>query len=266
MNEAPANALGLAEPNPPGEGWSRNRWLTILTLVFAAHIALICMFGEWKPVVPRAVTNAPALGLADDADELLALNDPTLFALPHQRDFVTAAWLKLHDPKPPSFRWTEPPRWLALSAASLGATFHRLMQTNVFAGSPLDFKPPLTLSTPVPPLAPMLPQQSTLRIEGELAQRQLPTAISLTNWPLADVLPPSVVQVLVNPAGNVVSSVVLTPSGYDEADQRAAAIARTLRFKPAASVTLGRIIFHWHTVPPAPVITVPTEPATNEYE
>ena len=260
MNEAAANSLGLAESKPPGkgwpagpkhrEGWSRNRWLAIITLVFAIHVALVFLFGEKKQAAPRAVINVPTLQLANDADELLALNDPTLFALPHQRDFASAVWLKMPHVKPPSFRWTEPPRWLPLSADSLGAAFGRLMQTNFFARYPLDFKPALMLSTPTSPVEPMLAQNSTMQIEGELAQRQLPAQISLTNWPFPDVLSPCVVQVLVDAAGNAVSTVILTPSGYDAADQRALAIARTLRFTPSASLTMGRIIFNWHTVPP----------------
>ena len=259
MNDAPVNSPGLAEPPhrrgwpaepKPSAGWSRNRWLVIIAFVFATHVALVCLFGEKKPVIPRAVTNVPALQLANDTDELLALNDPTLFALPHQRDFAADVWLKLPDVKPPSFRWTEPPRWLPLSGAGLGAAFVRLMQTNFLASPPLDFKPALTLSTPTSPVEPLLAQHSTMQIEGELAQRQLPAPISLTNWPFADVLSPCVVQVLVDAAGNVVSTVILTPSGYDAADQRALAIARTLRFKPVPSVTMGRITFNWHTVPP----------------
>jgi TonB family protein len=260
MNEAPANSLGLAAPTPPGEdrsaepqrseSWSRRRWQTLILLVFAAHLALVFLFGEKKPVTPRAVTQMPALQLAKDADELLELNDPTLFALPHQRDFAAAVWLQMPDVKPPPFRYTELPRWLPLSADSLGATFSHLMQTNVFASRPLDFKPALALSTPVLPFEPLLLQHSTMQVEGELAQRQLPASISLTNWPYADVLAPCVVQVLVNAAGNVVSTVSLTPSGYAAADQRALAIARTLRFTPSAGLTIGRIIFNWHTVPP----------------
>lgn len=260
MNEAPATSLGLAEPKPPGAGWSaepqpseswsRNRWIAIIAFIFATHIALIYLFGEKKPVIPRAVTNVPTLQLANDADELLALNDPTLFALPHQRDFAAAVWLKTPAVKPPSFRWTEPPRWLPLSADGLGAAFARLMQTNFFASYPLDFKPALMLSTPTSPVAPLLAQNSTMQIEGELAHRQLPVQVSLTNWPFADVLQPCIVQALVDAAGKVTSTVVLTSSGYDAADQRALAIARTLRFKPAASLTMGRITFNWHTVPP----------------
>ena len=68
------------------------------------------------------VTNVPTLTLADDSSELLALNDPTLFALPHQKDFASALWLQTAALKQPSFRWTEPPtNWLSLSADELGA-------------------------------------------------------------------------------------------------------------------------------------------------
>jgi TonB family protein len=260
MNEAPANSLGLAEPKPSeenwpaaperGEGWSRNRWLALILIAFAAHVGFILAFGERKPAAPRTTANVPALQLANESDELLALNDPTLFALPHQRDFASAAWLKMLDLKPPSFRWTEPPRWLPLSADGLGAAFGRLMQTNFFASHQLDVKPVLTLSTPMPPVEPMLAQNSTMQIEGDLAQRQLPMPITLMNWPFADVLSPCVVQALVDAKGNVVSTVLLKSSDYKDADDKALAIARSLRFKPSPSLTIGRIIFNWHTVPP----------------
>ncbi len=252
MNEAAANspALELAGPEPPGEGWSRTRWLTVIALVFAAHVAVIFLFGEKKEIVPRAVANVTALTLANNSGELLALDDPTLFALPHQRDFASAAWLKPPGVKQPSFRWTEPPRTLPLTADGLGAAFGQFMQTNFFASLPFDFKPMAALSTPTLPVEPAPAQNSALQIEGELAQRQLPSQISLTNWPYADVIAPSKVQVLVDAAGNVVSTVLLSPSGYDIADQRALELARALRFTPSSGLTFGRIIFNWHTVPP----------------
>jgi hypothetical protein len=69
------------------------------------------------------------------------------------------------------------------------------------------------------------------------------------------------VQLLVNEAGDVVSAVLLPPDSgyaatdqYDQADQRALELARAARFAPAPRLTMGRMIFNWHTVPP---------PATN---
>jgi hypothetical protein len=86
----------------------------------------------------------------------------------------------------------------------------------------------------------------------------LPAQINLTNWPYADVIAPSKVQVLVDAAGNVVSAVLLPSENgftaadhYDAADQRALELARALRFTPSARLTFGRITFNWQTVPPA---------------
>jgi hypothetical protein len=259
MNDISANSpvLGLAEPKR-SEGWTLTRWLAVVALVFATHVALIFLFGEKKEIISRPVTNVPALKLADNSDELLALNDPTLFALPNQRDFASSFWLNMPAVKQPSFRWTEPPRWLPLSVDGLGVAFSRFIQTNFFATPPLDFKPMPELSTPTLPVETTLAQNSMMQVEGELAQRQLPSQINLTNWPYADVIAPSVVQVLVDTEGNVVSAVLLPPENsleaaghYDAADQRALELARALRFTPSSQFSFGRIIFNWHTVPPS---------------
>jgi hypothetical protein len=254
----------LAVPKPPREGWSGTRWLAVILLAFAAHAGFILTFGENKTPAPRAVINVPTLGLAHATDELVALNDPTLFARPQHLDFAATAGLNLPEVKPPSFRWTEPPRWLPLAADGLGAAFGEFLQTNFFAGHQLDFKPAQELSTPGLPVEPALAQNSTMQIEGGLAQRELPSEISLTNWPYPDVLAPCMVQVLVDAAGNVVSAVVLpsengltADSHYEAADQRALEVARALRFKPASQPTVGQIIFNWHTVPVVPATASP---------
>jgi hypothetical protein len=267
MNAAAAESqpVGTAGTKTPGSGrWTYGRWLMLVALVFAAHVALLFTFGEHKQKPPRAVANVPSLMLADDSSELLALNDPTLFALPHQKDFASVIWLQTAALKQPSFRWTEPPRWLPLSANELGLAFNQFMQTNRFASFELQLKPPLKLSAPGLPVEPALAQNSTLRVEGELAQRQLPSPINLTNWPYANVIAPSKVQVLVDAAGNVISTVLLPPDSgftaadqYEKADQRALELARAMRFTPSSRLTVGRMIFNWHTVPP-PATNTPT--------
>jgi TonB family protein len=251
MNDAAANPPTLEPARPPREGWSALRWFAVILLAFAAHAGFILTFGENKPVVRRAVTDVPRLRLANAADELPALNNPTLFALPQQHDFAVAGCLNMPEVKSASFRWTEPPRWLPLSGEGLGVAYGEFLHTNFFAGHLLDFKPAPELSAPELPIQTAIAQNSTMRVEGDLAQRQLPSEISLTNWPYADVLQPCVVQVLVDAAGNVVSTVILTSSGYDPADQRALELARTLNFKPASRLAVGRVTFNWHTVPPA---------------
>jgi hypothetical protein len=254
----------LAMPKPPREGWSGTRWLAVILLAFAAHAGFILTFGENKPAAPRVVTNVPTLRLTNARDELIALNDPTLFALPQHLDFANADGLNLPEVKPPSFRWTEPPRWLPLAADGLGAMFSEFLQTNFVAGHRLDFKPAPELSAPGLPVVSALAQNSTMQIMGELARRELPSEISLTNWPYPNVLAPCVVQVLVDATGNVVSAVVLPSENglaadehYEAADQRALEAARALRFKPASQPAVGQIIFNWHTVPVVPPTASP---------
>ena len=241
---------------PVTDRWPHSRWLMLIALAFAAHVALLFAFGEHKPKPIRPVTNVPTLRLAADASELLALNDPTLFALPHQRDFASAIREQTPVLEQPSFYWTEPSDWLSLSGEALGTVFDEFMRTNRFAGFELQLKPPLKLSAPELPIEPVLAQTSTLLIQGDVAQRQLLNPIDVPSLPYNDVLAPSKVQVVVDAAGNVVSAVLL-PSDYpletavhdEDADRRALELARAARFAPAPRLTIGQLIFNWHTVP-----------------
>ncbi len=248
----------LAVPKQSSEGWSRQRWLTLVSLVFTAQVALIFALGKKHIPPPRPVVNVPQLTLADSSSELIALDDPTLFALPPANDSAS----KMYAIPPPDFRWTEPPgELLSPAAENLGAIFTRFMQTNQFAAFSLDFKPEPKLSEPILPLLPAFADNSTLHIEGELAQRTWLNPVGLPSWPYADVIAPSRVQVLVDAAGDVVSAVSLpsdnpeaTASHYAAADQRALELARAARFSPSSQMTVGRLIFDWRTVAP---------PATN---
>ncbi len=268
MNDARADSgyafkpkgVGLVAPEPRGDGrWTLRRWLMLIALVFVAHVVLIFIFGAKKTTAPDAAiphVGVPQLNLADKTSELIALDDPTLFALPHGNDFAASDVLKANQP---SFRWIGPSGELASPAAeNLGAVFSRFMETNQFAGFQPDFKPEPELSEPNLPsgMLAMLPQSSTLRVTGELAQRRLRGGIDLPARPAYDVIAPSRVQVLVDAAGNVVSAVLLPSDNAMEAAGRAAAgdtnalrMARALRFTPASRATLGELIFNWLTVP-----------------
>lgn len=254
MNEANADSTA----GRPAVGWTRRRWLALVVVVFAAQVALIFVLGEKHFPPPATATDAPQLVLADGADDLIALGDPTLFALPHAGDFAPAFWGRPPVAPPASFPRAEPVLPPLLAAEDLGTVFIRFMQTNVFGSPQNDFKPAPRLSEPVAPLLPLFARNSSLRIEGELARRKLLDPVTLTNWPYADVIAPSQVQVLVDADGGVLSAVLLPPdnsadaaSHYGDADQRALEIARGLRFAPAPGLTLGRLIFNWRAVPPS---------------
>jgi len=258
MNEVSAEpaAAGPAGTGSPPEGrrrgWSRQRWLISVALIFAAQVALVFALGEKHFPSARAVGRVPQLILADRASETMALDDPTLFALPHANDFASVAWTNILFAKQPA-----PPGELrSPGAENLGADFIGFMRTNPFAAPRLDFKPGPKLSEPLLSLLPAFASISTLQIEGELAQRKWLNSVSPTNWAYADVIAPSRVQVLVDADGHVVSAVLLPPDNPGDvrdavADKHALELARAAQFEPASHLTVGRLIFNWHTVPTA---------------
>jgi len=268
MNEARADSFVPRPSDWPSQlvrrstGWSWQKWLSRVALVFAAQVAFILLLGRKEFPPPRTVTNVPQFTLTESSDELMALDDPTLFALPHANDFASAVWLKKFVTPAPNYRWAEPPgELLSPAGESLGAVFAGFMRTNQLSPIPLNFKLPAKLSEPVLTSQPIFAENSTLYVRGELAQRKLLNPVSLPSWPYADVIAPSRVQVLVDAAGNVISAVLLSPDSpveaanhYDAADRRALALARNLRFAPAPRLTIGLLIFDWRTVAP---------PATN---
>jgi TonB family protein len=198
------------------------------------------------------------------SEELLALQDPTLFVLPHRDNFSGEAWLKAPAQEFAPTNWTEPPLPLPLPPEELGAAFATFMQTN----SPSRFHPNTGAlidgadlgPVPMPPIT----NSFTLRVEGDLAKLRLLTLLRLPPQTSADLLTNTVVQVLVDAQGYPFSAVVLSKSGSDAADADALALAKTVRFEPAETpalgvvlpdkMTSGKLIFEWQTQPP---------PATN---
>jgi hypothetical protein len=258
--------LSLAgEPKPRGKSpWRWSRWLLFIVLVLAAHVALIFIFGGRKPITPRTTTDAPKLELATRSSEWLLLNDPTLFALPSREGFAGPMLLDQEIAQFHRQEWTEAPRWLQLPVEDLGAVFNEFMQTNRFARFRFDLTPSPRFNAPAAPLEPQFAESSTLRVEGGLVHRRLLTPMELPSWPYADVIAPSRVQVLVNAAGEVVSTVLLPLNNSGEvrdadADARALELARAARFVPASDLTLGNLVFRWHTVAP-PATNAPANP------
>ena len=254
MKTVPGESSAPDEGKPRRQGrWPVSRWLLLIALVLAAHVALIFTFGARKPITPVKAKNAPELQLAAGSSEWLLLNNPTLFALPNIQGFAGPAWLEPPHVQFHPLEWTESPRWWQLSAGELGNIFSRFMETNRFDRFKFDLKPSPQFTVPLVPLEPKFADASTLRIEGDIARRPLLTSLKLPSWPRADLIAPSTVQVLVNAAGNVVSAVVLPSHNSGEvrdadADQRALGLARAARFAPGPDLTLGKMIFNWRTV------------------
>jgi hypothetical protein len=262
MSDQPSgsSALPLATDSPPinsgapTDHWPKRRFTVLLILFFAAHVALIFVFGTRKPILPLPSGPTPHLQLVDGANELVALSNPTLFVRPNAHDGATAFWRNLPPVSPPSFDWPELPHYLQPVPAVFGAAFHEFIQRRQPVGLPLDFKPAPTPVAPEITFESPVPSESTFELSAELAHRRLLNSLVLPSWPRNNVLAPSTVQVLVDPAGNVMSSVVLPASGMRtigdiEVDAKALELIRQLRFAPAAQPTVGDLTFHWHTIP-----------------
>jgi len=239
--------------------WGRRRWLTTVGVVLAGQLLLVFLLSS--PPARKAgarpqrslyrMMTSPAT--QQQVSQAPWLEDPAVFALISPRGFSGPVWRELPRFEQPSAEWSEPPRWLGLDVARLGEPLQPGPEGRRPAVQRMVEKPPVTA-----PVAALLPEQSitnsTLRLEGDVADRQLLTAPELPGWPHEDVLLPSVVQVLVNEDGAVVSATLLAASGLPAADERALQLARAARFAAASggrhppALTWGRMIFHWRAL------------------
>jgi TonB family protein len=249
----------LVEPRP----WSRRRWWGMVGLVFGVQLALIFWLGETSLAHRRPAAPGLTLKLAGSASaELLALHDPTLFALPHKQEMPTPTWWRTPQPELHEFAWPEPTNHPHLAIDQLGTAFNRLAETNAFGPLPLPAKPLPELTLPeLPPLAISAPR-STLRLEWDQAPRRLLTPLELSSQENPEILSNSVVRIVVEAEGRPASVALLSGSGSKAADQQALELANAARFEPlnrnpagtspspVASLTWGRMIFQWHTILP----------------
>ena len=252
--------------------WSRGHWWGLVALIFGVQLALIFWLGETSPIRPRPAAQAFTFKLAETTSaELLALNDPTLFALPHRQGSAGPAGLRTPRPESHSFQWPEPTNSLLLAVDQLGTVFNRFIETNDFDSLQLPTKPKPTMTLPSLPQLGVSAEQSTLRLEGDLAQRRPITPLLLPPWPNSDILTNSVVRIAVDAEGRPVSPTLLSRSGSREADQYALEQARAARFEPigrnpaetashsTTPLSWGWMVFRWHTLPQPPTNT----PAAN---
>ena len=251
----------LVESRP----WSHRRWWGMVGLIFGVQLGLIFWLGDASPIRQRPAAPGLTLKLAGSASaELLALHDPTLFALPHPQRIPAPAWLSTPRPEVHPFAWPEPTNYLLVSIDQLGAGFNRFVETNAFNSLPAPAKPLPELTFPESPALPASAEHSTVRLEWDQAERRLLTALELRSWESPDILTNSVVQIVVGAEGTPASVTLLSGSGSKAADQEALEQANAARFEPlsrnpsgtalnpAAQLTWGKMIFRWHTLPLRP--------------
>ena len=256
----------------PRRGTSRLKLWLAIAVVFAAQVALTFWLGNPPPVKHFQPSAVPMVNVADDRSrDLLAINDPTLFILPHRDNFSGDAWLKMEPRKFSPTNWTEPARPLELAKEQLGAAFVAFMQTN----RPPPFQPRIessfdTAEAGAAPLAP-ISVPSRMFVEGDLAKLRLLTPLHLPPQTNSDLLTNTVIRMVVDAQGYPFSSVIWERSGKDDADAMALTnFSREVRFSPPEAEALrtiptnkmisGKLVFEWQTVPPAPTNASPENP------
>jgi len=246
-----------AEPR----GWSPARWAVTIALVFGLQVGVIVWVKDQSHPSPRQPAAAPVFRLIGNRSrEMLDLEDPTLFALPHLEGFSGKAWMDLPPPPLSEGEGREPERLLTLSVARLGLAFDEFVHTNPPPSFPITARLEPTLAMPQIALTPPVSGPSQLQLGGDLAGRLLLTRPALPAWTNADLLTNTVVQLVVDGPGNVLSAVLLPPgSGFDPANQFALSMGRNARFAPrppregepdgrASGLEVGTLIFQWQTV------------------
>ena len=258
----------MKEPEQEFSVWTRGRLFGVAGSLFVLQVGLIALFGarSAKPMAATpSATQFRAVGALMSEGQLRRMffaSDPAVFPLPSRHGFSGRAWMNQPPAQYQSTNQLEAPHWLPLDAARLGTASAILNDAEETA--------PLTLAQveirqlePLPVfLSPqIIPTQSAFRVEGELAQRLLAPAPELHAWPSANtkLLADTVVQIAVNPAGDVVAARLLTRCGSVDADGDAVAKARALRFRasPGAPVRWSQAVFRWQTTFPAAAGTQP---------
>jgi hypothetical protein len=243
--------------------WTWRRWCLLIAATLCVQLGLIFSLSDKSPPRIRVPSPAPKLAILENpSSELIALTDPTLFALPHQLGFSGPAWMKIPTVPSPSFESTAEPSWLALpieQPGNISNAYTETNQTELLTVLAL-FEPEPTVPEPVFALS--LPRKSEFRLGEGLEKRRLKTIPKLPPWPHSEFLTNTVVKLFINGDGVPVSTpVLLYSSGLKAADDFALAQASAARFEPIinegpnrstsplANATWGTMVFEWQTLP-----------------
>lgn len=246
-----------------GRAWTRRRWALAVGAVIGVQVLLILLLENRSSAVPRKTYAAADIRWVDHISLApLAVGDPTLFVFPHAEGFSGEGWLnRSYSPQLNAPVLTEPPRLLALSAETLGASFREFVASNVVPTFAAVSSAAPAIDAPVPFAMPTVAAKSELRIEGGLKDRRLLAEPQLHPWTNSELLTNTIVQVLVNGRGDVVSSNLRQSCGLKAADDFALNFCQTARFEPigsaATAVAFGTMTFVWQTLPPPATNAVP---------
>ncbi len=245
--------------------WTRRQWMRVIGIILAVQLVLVFAFSQRSLPAPRSDESLTTVKLAPEMNALQAVAslggvpDPTLFALMNRQGFSARTWMDFTFFQHSLNDWQEPVRWLAPDATRFGQDFSRSVQSVEINRPLIEDKPAPRADTPEV-FADISMHRSTVELSAELQARTLVSALVLPPQTHNDILTNSIVQVVVNPAGNVLSARLVRGSGSKKADQAAVEIASHARFElvrppesarlnPLSAMNVGDLIFRWHTLP-----------------
>jgi hypothetical protein len=256
------------------------KWSVAVACILALQAGFFFWFARPPGLPPRPRPAGLTISMPDGQPaDLPGSVNPLVLVRPDAHGFSGRAWLQI-PPVTNDLQVSNPPPFvLQPQTDRLGAAIIQSLSNNLprhfeVASMPgprfddMNYTPTLAAAAP----------QSTLTIEGKLAVRPLLTRPVLKPQAADTILPDSVVLVVVDAGGRVYAPPVLEPKVQPgtvqpgtpaSADADALAAAADLLFQPLArvpgqarpdssSLTPGRLVFHWQTVPkPAPATNDP---------
>lgn len=274
MSSSPQNSETVvsttwARPRPDRDSlrptrWSWAHWTLVISLFFGGEAAALLRFFRWPDTTPPPVAGLPRFEVGPEFSNPSSESqrgklggDPTFLALPSDTGFSRTPVHRITPSEYSPAEYREIAVWLPPSGAIEVPSISR------------PHAPQLDLPVPRLPgertAAKLLPDSSWVEVQAP--GRRLSRPIVPPVWTNSDTLPPTVVEVSLNAAGEVLSARLISiraveSNGTSRADEEALALARRARFEPLppAAANLDdpvaitgwqRLIVHWHSRSPA---------------
>lgn len=239
--------------------WKARRWLAAFASIFLLQFLFIYFLSTRSPSTPGSLSRSFHLQIFSAPwteakfSKIFLESDPALFAIPGTHGFSGAAWLKdpVRDYEAGNlFEQKEPPFWLTLNVGQLGDSIGQFVRTNRAAPGLRREDSAPKIQIRLLAVADETKTNSQLRVEGQLAGREMISSAELASWPHTNLLSNSIAEVAVDQNGMVISARLLSKSGLEKADRSAMETARLAQFsRDRRSIAWGTLIFDWHTLP-----------------
>lgn len=242
------------------KAWDRSRILVATLLLSVAQGVLFVSVARWPRLPDPRPGESFSVRVTLQPSDIQGADgwsaDPRQFSSSHHDGIASGNPIDRSTREYPLFRWESSPRWLGVSPEVLwrpgtGGTSVKAHPLGTEVAGPI----PAASTRP-----PVLKGETSVSIRGDLTPLRLEDSPPPPQSQVDDILPPTVIEVVVGPAGDVVRARLATGSGNPDADRAALSWVRGLRFATASGATgsgakdlassrTGDLVVHWNTRP-----------------